>query len=118
MATHQTQSGYVELLGSWGHGRSPDKDYRRMPAVLTDDDGDGHYSAWKVTGSMRDAAAVVGRFLLRNDGLRIAIFTGSTVWAENTPDDFWLDAATGAPVTAETLDMRPNLAAYAECVAF
>jgi hypothetical protein len=106
---HRTKSGWIELLGKWGHGRAADRDYDNMPAVITDDDGDGHYSAWKVDGSMRDAALILGRFLTRNDGRYVATFSGSTVRAEPTPDDFWIEDGD---------DFKPNLAAYPEVVAW
>ena len=86
---HATKSGSVEFLERYGNGKNPSKNYAQMPGVLTAQDDDGHIEAWRVDGSMRDAAEVVGRFF-RLDG-KVAVYQGTSVWVENAPDDFWTD---------------------------
>lgn len=101
---HQTKSGSAEFLERWGHGKNATRDYNRMPGVLTTLDDDGHLEAWRVTGTMRDAAVVVGRFLAGNG--KVATYQGDFVRVEDAPDDFWGD------------DGSANTAAHPDIVAW
>jgi len=87
--THRTDTGYVELIGKWGHGQGDKKHFARMPATLILDDGDGHYSAWRVHGSMRDAAVVLGSLYTGPGPGKVAIHRGPWVTVKDAPDGFW-----------------------------
>lgn len=56
MTIHQHESGIIEMLDQWGHGRAPHGDWNNRPATLIYDDDDGHFTAWNYTGHIRDAA--------------------------------------------------------------
>jgi len=111
MTTHKTADGYITLIDQWGHGRAARGDWNFAPATLISDDGDGHYTAWKVEGSLRAAAEVAGRFDLPSSGNHVMMFSGSSVWAVATPDAFWVE-------DGQTGDVEPNLAAHPDVVAY
>lgn len=56
MSYHRTDSGHIEIIDQWGHGKAPSHSWAYVPAVITIEDGDGHYTAWKYSGSRQDAA--------------------------------------------------------------
>ena len=90
---HRTASGSVTLVETWGHGTNATSDYHGAPCSITSDDGDGHYSAWRVTGKTRDAAEGVGRLELgahENDGM-VVVFQNRHVSVERAPEGFWID---------------------------
>lgn len=84
MTIHHTQSGSIELLDQWGHGKNPRRDWTRVPAVLTVQDEDGHLEAWRVEGAMRDAAIALAdrQRQKRRSGPVAAILTGTTLYFE------------------------------------
>ena len=47
MTFHITKSGSVELVDSYGNGKSERGNWSSTPATLICDDGDGYYDAWK-----------------------------------------------------------------------
>ena len=102
MTTHYTASGSATLIGSWGHGKAPAKDFQLMPACLLADDGDGHYDAWGITGKMADAAQALARFYVK--GERVVAYDAGLLSAINCPDDFWIELPSG--------DFEPNLVTY------
>lgn len=77
MTTYLTRTGHIELLDTWGHGRTPAGDWTARPATITVDDGDGHYAAWAYTGVLSDAAITLAS--LGRD------FDDAVVWALNGP---------------------------------
>lgn len=90
MAHHRTDSGSIDLVDSWGHGRAPQRDWTAVPNILTYEDDDGHHSAWRVTGSMRDAARVVADFDLRKKSEpAVASLYGRSCRLEMPPDGFY-----------------------------
>lgn len=80
MTIHLTNSGHVELLDQWGHGRAAKGDWARKPATLIFDDNDGHYDAWSFTGDKRDAAQTLARLdSQRHSSHAFFLLEGSTV---------------------------------------
>ena len=115
---HRTASGSVTLVETWGHGINATSDDHGAPCSITSDDGDGHYSAWRVTGKMRDAAEVVGRLELgahENDGM-VAVFQNRHVSVERAPEGFWIDVLDDDGEILETksadLALFPAVAAW------
>lgn len=74
---HGTKSGTVEFFERYGRGK---KNYAQMPAVLTAQADDGHIEAWRVDGSMRDAAEVVGRFFRLDGDAKRAAYPDVVAW--------------------------------------
>ena len=111
MTIHKTASGYAESIYQWRDGQASGWDLARRPAHLISDDGDGHYRVWRVTGKMRDAAAIIGAFDLRNDGRNVMVFYGSRVVSEPTPEGFWR-------TINDWGDVAPDLIAFPEIVAY
>lgn len=90
MTTINTKSGYVQLIGSWGHGGPADREYASMPAVIIEDDGDGHYTAWRVRGRMRDAACAIAAIANLGDEPRLAVLTEGR-YLEYLRSDEWAE---------------------------
>ena len=109
MTIHQTKTGSIELIDQYGHGKAARGDWRNAPAVLVFDDNDGHYDAWKVEGSMEDAADKIAEFFECN-GVNVVVFDGSRVYVETAPDDFWIETESG--------DFEPNTAAYPNVIGY
>ncbi len=108
MSYHLTESGHVELLGSWGHGRSCNINLRR-PCLIVTDDGDGHFEAWIHTGKRQDALLALARLeKLHNGNVVVQDATGYSV--QSAPDDFWIETPGG--------DFVPNTAAYPDIIAY
>lgn len=109
MAIHRTESGFVELLSSWGHGRGIPGNPRR-PATLITDDGDGHYQQWGYTGRLADALLTLAR-LERSirAGDHVAVRYGHGYYVERAPDDFWIE---------RDGEFSANLAAYPDVIAY
>ena len=108
---HRTASGSVTLVETWGHGTRVSRDYDTAPCFITSDDGDGHYSAWRVTGKTRDAAEVVGRLELgahENDGM-VVVFQNRHVSVERAPERFWIDVLDDDGALIETKAADPAL---------
>lgn len=94
-AIHFTPSGSCELLDSWGHGRAARGDWRRAPAVLIFDDGDGHYDAWRICGNMKEAARKLGQLHLSGGRFSregVAIYHGGAVSIQEAPEGFWIES--------------------------
>jgi len=111
MTTHKTADGFITLVDQWGHGRAAQGDWYNAPATIVTDDGDGHYTAWRVEGSIRAAAEVAGRFDLPSNGRYVMMLNGTSVDATATPDDFWI-------TVGHYGDMGPNLEVYPNAVAY
>ena len=110
---HRTASGSVSLVETWGHGVQASSDYHiaPWPCFITSDDGDGHYSAWRITGKMRDAAKVVGRLELgdRRDSPDVAVFHNRHVSIERAPEGFWINVMDDDGDLIETKAADPAL---------
>ena len=108
---HRTASGSVTLVETWGHGTRVSRDYDTAPCFITSDDGDGHYSAWRITGKTRDAAEVVGRLELgdRRDSPDVAVFQNRHVSVERAPEGFWIDVLDDDGELLETKSADPAL---------
>jgi hypothetical protein len=111
MTIHLTRDGSITFLDAWGHGRAPKSAawYSGRPATLIVDDGDGHYEAWTVEGSIKAAAEKAASFFRMSD--TVAMLEGSTLIAVKAPDDFWIE-------DEEAGEFRPNLAKYPNAVRF
>jgi hypothetical protein len=99
---HKTDSGYVELVASWGHGKGAR--YNTRPCHIITNDDDGHYDLWRVTGKMKDAAYKIASLMRCQD--RIITYESGYLTAESTPDDFWND------------ELEPNLEKYPNTVRY
>lgn len=115
MTIHLTKSGSIEHLDAWGHGRPARGNWGRRPATIITDDGDGHYQAWSVEGSMRDAAETLGGFMVnaRNRGA-VAVFDGAKAVELITEgrggfEDFWIVTDDGVE---PDLDNNPDMVAW------
>jgi len=64
---HKTQTGTVELIDTYGHGKPANGSWANAPAVFTTDDGDGHYEAWRFTGRLADAHNIVANLLISDN---------------------------------------------------
>jgi hypothetical protein len=123
MTIHTTATGAITLLDTWGHGVSPRSRnwWANAPAVIRGDDGDGHFSAWKVDGSMADAAAKLGELLLfRRPG--IAVWDGArdvTRISDNdeAARDFFTDILDDEGEVLESIAIRTPLADGSRLVA-
>ncbi len=110
MTTHSTRDGSITLLDSWGHGRAPkSRSIYHRHATLIVDDGDGHYDAWAIEGSIKAAAEKAATFFRMGD--TVAMLDGSTLTGVRVPDDFWIE-------DEEAGEFRPNLAKYPNAVGF
>lgn len=90
MTYHRTNSGHIELMAEWGHGKvRPD-----LPSkgVIIVDDNDGHYAAWKYEGDAREAALKIAGFLDQmrmRDETWLLTFDGELIeWVHR---DYWAD---------------------------
>jgi hypothetical protein len=90
MAFHVTDSGSVELIRAYPHGHYPAD---AAADVLIFDDGDGHYSTWKVDGGMRDATKTLAflHFKQGNHEIRVCTICGSCETIECPPEGFGRD---------------------------
>lgn len=84
---HRTQTGTVELIDEWGHGKPESGNWDIAPAVFKADDGDGHYSAWRWSGKIEDAHDVVAGFMTSDNN--VIMRDGINLKTIQTPDDFW-----------------------------
>ena len=111
MSFHKTQTGLVELLSTWGHGKGVGGNPWR-PATLITDDGDGHYQQWKFTGKLFDALVTLAQLepRIQGHGGFVARVDGNGYVVEPAPDDFWVEQENG--------DFVPNLAAYPDVIAY
>lgn len=89
MTIHRTDSGYIELLDTWGHGRAPNGDWYNRPATLIADDGDGHYEAWAYEGAKADAAMALAMRERDFDEPVLWVLEGNSVTPLRRPD--WAD---------------------------
>jgi hypothetical protein len=108
MITIHTANGSAQLIGSWGNGKAPAKNFGAMPATLVADNGDGHYDAWKITGPMMDQAREIARYYVK--GERVVEYSGGRLVAVNQPEDFWIELPNG--------DFAENTAKYPEILAW
>lgn len=108
MTIHAHDSGYAELMDSWGHGTAQRGDWERRPVTIIADDGDGHYHAWAYTGRRVDAIARLAP-LYRRSGTVVVVEEGY-LRTVNPEPDFWVEDEYG--------DFAPNLAKYPEVVAY
>jgi hypothetical protein len=105
MTVHRTETGLVELIATWGHGRACPISPSR-PAVLTTDDGDGHLQAWRWTGKLNDALVTLANLeRLKND--KVVVRYGAGYAIEPAPDGFWVETDG---------EMVPNTARYPEVI--
>lgn len=110
MSFHLTPTGHVEFVSEWGHGKGSPINPKR-PAIITTDDGDGHYQAWSYTGDQLDALKTLARLerrLTSGDGY-VAVRSGNSYALESAPDDFWIE---------ENEEFQPNTAAYPQVIAW
>lgn len=87
MSYHRTKSGSIDLQATWGHGKAPRYNWAAVPAILIEDDGDGHYSAWKVEGSMRDAAITLASLTRPGCNTKVAKLSGCSLTYEDLAED-------------------------------
>jgi hypothetical protein len=88
--------GSVESVARWGHGRNEAASncYRGEPGFLVSNDGDEHYTAWRIDADVRRAAAFIGRLEIGEgrDTLYVArLYTqggDNTVAIEPAPEGF------------------------------
>ena len=114
MTFHKTKSGSVELIDSYGHGKSARGNWASAPATLICDDGDGHYDVWKYSGKLDDAVETVAKFYTGNDGLYIVEhITRGRLDTVPVPDDFWIEDSSDS-----WSDVKPNLDKYPHTVAY
>lgn len=107
---HKTQTGIVELIDTYGHGKPANGNWANAPAVFTTDNGDGHYEAWRFTGRLEDAHNVVANFLVRDN--TIIMRDGQGLRAIYPPHDFWADGwESGGPLEVSAKYAR-------DCVAY
>lgn len=83
MTYHITETGYITLQDTWGHGKAPKRNWNTMPTILIEDDGDGHYSAWKVYGTFHSAAVKLANLCPRCGALRKAILHRNKLFYED-----------------------------------
>lgn len=117
MTIHQTDTGFIELIDRYGHGKPAKNNAANAPAHLTVE-YDGWTTVWKYTGERRDAAITAAAFDLPDNGTVIGVLDGNRVTFENTPDDFWIDADTRQPATDDTVSIDPDLEKYPRAVAW
>lgn len=105
----KTFSGYVECVGSWGHGRAAAADFARMPAILLADDGDGHEFAYRCLPgrTLRQTAEALASTFCRDD--KVVTFSFGRLSVEPAPHDFWIE---------ESDEFKPNLAAYPDVIGY
>lgn len=118
MAFHLTQSGSIELLDQWGNGKNPRRDWARVPAVLTVHDEDGHLEAWRVEGTMRDAALALAdrQSQKRRSGPVAALLSGTTLYFEGLDlDSPGIEEICDAD--GDVVDVRYNPERIPDCVA-
>jgi hypothetical protein len=114
MTFHITKSGSVELIDSYGHGKSESGNWHSAPATLICDDGDGHYDTWKFTGKLDDAVEAIAGLYTRNDGRYIVEHvTRGRLDAVPVPDDFWIEDDSDS-----WSDVKPDLKKYPNAVAW
>tara|TARA_R110002074_G_scaffold387510_2_gene569694 strand:- start:696 stop:1040 length:345 start_codon:yes stop_codon:yes gene_type:complete len=114
MTFHITKSGSVELVDSYGNGKSERGNWSSTPATLICDDGDGYYDAWKYSGKLDDAVEAVAGFYTGSDGLYIVEhITRGRLDAVPVPDDFWIEDSSDS-----WSDVKPNLKKYSNAVAW
>ena len=108
----KTFNGSVECIGEWGHGHAAAADFHHMPGILTADDGDGHFFAYRCLPgkTLRQTAEALAPLFLRNDGGLVAVFSGSHLSAEPTPFDFLIEQDDGDFVA--DLARHPNVIGY------
>jgi hypothetical protein len=107
MTYHLTQSGHVELLDSWGHGKGPRCQWHHAVAVVVVDDGDGHEDAWKFSGKRAHALNKLAEFWCEKQG--VAVIEGNRLTLEQAPDDLWVEDDNG--------DFHPDTAKYPNILA-
>ena len=107
----KTSVAAVKCVGEWGHGRAADANFYRMPGILTADDGDGHFFAYRcIPGkTIRETAEAIAPLFLRDSGDKVCVFEGRHLAAEPTPPDFWLE---------DGEYFRPNIGAYPNVIAY
>jgi len=90
---HHTQTGTVELIDEWGHGKPANGSWADAVAVFITDDGDGHYEAWRWSGQIEDAHNVVAGFMTSDN--TVVMRDGMNLKTVPTPDDFWEESYKG-----------------------
>jgi hypothetical protein len=93
MTCHLTQTGYIEFLDEWGHGKRARHDWSKTVAVVITDNGDDRYQAWKYSGKRVDAMSKLSEFWMERQG--VSVMEGMYLTLEEAPSDFWIEGNDG-----------------------
>lgn len=111
MSCHDTKSGYVQLIATWGKYKSGTRRSPTTPATLIVEDGE-QYTQWKFTGKREDALVTLGHMYVNGSNAdRVAYETASGLTIERAPYDFWVESEDGE-------EFLPNLAEYPDVIVY